>query len=437
MIMWEPQYEKMPRGELEDLQLERLQQKVRYVYERVPFYRARFQEVGVTPQDIRSLDDVTRLPFTSKDDVRNNYPYGLMAVSLSEVVRVHASSGTTGRPIVAPYNASDINIWSNLMARSLAAAGVESTDVMQNAYGYGLFTGGLGFHYGGERLGVTVIPASIGNTKRQVMLIEDLGTTVLACTPSYTFVLADAAQEMGVDLTSTGLRLAVCGAEPWTEGMRAEIEARAGLAAIDFYGLTELIGPGVSCECQYQNGLHIWEDHFLAEIVDPETGQPLPCGRPGELVLTTLTKEAMPMIRFRTHDLVTLYPEACRCGRTMVRMSKVRGRTDDMLIVRGVNIFPTQVESVLLSVEGVAPHYQIIVDREHHLDDIEVWVEASDAVFSDDRPVLEELEDRVRKEMNSVLGISVRIKLVEPGTITRTEGKAKRVIDRRELWSSS
>jgi phenylacetate-CoA ligase len=432
--MWEPQYEKMPRGELEDLQLERLQQKVRYVYERVPFYRARFQEAGVTPQDIRSLNDVTRLPFTNKGDVRDNYPYGLMAVPLSEVVRVHASSGTTGRPIVAPYNANDIDIWSNLMARSLAAAGVESTDVMQNAYGYGLFTGGLGFHYGGERLGVTVIPASIGNTKRQVMLIEDLGTTVLACTPSYTFVLADAAQEMGVDLTSTGLRLAVCGAEPWTEGMRAEIEARAGLAAIDFYGLTELIGPGVSCECQYQNGLHIWEDHFLAEIVDPETGQPLPYGRPGELVLTTLTKEAMPMIRFRTHDLVTLYPEACRCGRTMVRMSKVRGRTDDMLIVRGVNIFPTQVESVLLSVEGVAPHYQIIVDREHHLDDIEVWVEASDAVFSDDRPLL---EDRVRKEMNSVLGISVRIKLVEPGTITRTEGKAKRVIDRRELWSSS
>ncbi len=253
MIMWEPQYEKMPRGELEDLQLERLQQKVRYVYERVPFYRARFQEAGVTPQDIRSLNDVTRLPFTSKDDVRNNYPYGLMAVPLSEVVRVHASSGTTGRPIVAPYNANDIDIWSNLMARSLAAAGVESTDVMQNAYGYGLFTGGLGFHYGGERLGVTVIPASIGNTKRQVMLIEDLGTTVLACTPSYTFVLADAAQEMGVDLTSTGLRLAVCGAEPWTEGMRAEIEARAGLAAIDFYGLTELIGPGVSCECRYQN----------------------------------------------------------------------------------------------------------------------------------------------------------------------------------------
>ncbi len=437
MVMWEPQYEKMPRGDLEDLQIERLQQKVRYVYERVPFYRARFREVGITPQDIRSLDDVTRLPFTSKDDVRNNYPYGLMAIPLSEAVRVHASSGTTGRPIVVPYSANDIDIWSDLMARSLAAAGVESTDVMQNAYGYGLFTGGLGFHYGGERLGVMVIPASIGNTKRQVTLIEDLGTTVLACTPSYIFVLVDAAQEMGIDLTSTGLRLAMCGAEPWTEGMRAEIAARAGLAAIDFYGLTELIGPGVSCECQYQKGLHIWEDHFLAEIVDPETGQPLPYGRQGELVLTTLTKEAMPMIRFRTHDLVTLYPEACKCGRTMVRMSKVYGRTDDMLIVRGVNIFPSQVESVLLSVEGVAPHYQIIVDREHHLDDIEVWGEISDAVFSDDRLVMKELEDRVRKEMNSVLGISARIKLVKPGTINRTVGKARRVIDRRELWSSS
>ena len=437
VIMWEPQYEKMPRGELEDLQLERLKQKVRYVYERVPFYRAKFRELGVTPQDIRLLDDVTRLPFTSKDDVRNNYPYGLMAVPLSEVVRVHASSGTTGKPIVVPYNANDIDVWANLMARSLATAGVESTDVMQNVYGYGLFTGGLGFHYGGERLGVTVIPASVGNTKRQVMLIEDLGTTVLACTPSYIFVLAGVAQEMGVDLTSTGLRLAMCGAEPWTEGMRVEIEARAGLAAIDFYGLTELIGPGVSCECQYQNGLHIWEDHFLAEIVDPETGQPLPYGKQGELVLTTLSKEAMPMIRFRTHDLVTLYPEVCRCGRTMVRMSKVHGRTDDMLIVRGVNIFPTQVESVLLSVEGIAPHYQIIVDREHHLDDIEVWGEITDAAFSDDRLVLKELEDRVRKEMNSVLGISARIKLVEPGTINRTVGKVRRVIDRRELWSSS
>jgi phenylacetate-CoA ligase len=431
--MWEPQYEKMPREELEKLQLERLQQRVKYVYDRVPFYRAKFREMGVPPGDIKSLDDVPRLPFTSKNDFRDNYPYGLMAVPLSEVVRVHASSGTTGKPIVVPYNARDIDTWSNLMARTLTSAGVHKGDVMQNSYGYGLFTGGLGFHYGGERLGAAVIPASAGNTKRQLMLIEDLGTTVVTCTPSYALILAETAQEMGIDLTSTQLRLAVCGAEPWTENMRAEIEAKAGITAIDIYGLTEIMGPGVSCECQYKAGLHIWEDHFLAEVVNPATGQPLAYGQEGELVLTTLTKECLPVIRFRTHDLVTLYPEACQCGRTMVRMSKVRGRADDMLIIRGVNVFPTQIESVLLSVEGVEPHYQIIVDRKRHLDDIEIWVEVSEAVFSDEVRGLEEVAEKVRVEMNSVLGISARIKLVEPKTIIRTEGKAKRIIDRREL----
>lgn len=431
--MWEPQYEKMPREELEKLQLERFQQTVKYVYDRVPFYRTKFQERGVTPGDIKSLDDVARLPFTSKADVRDNYPYGLMAVPLSEVVRVHTSSGTTGKPIVAPYSARDIDIWSNLMARNLASAGVHKGDVIQNAYGYGLFTGGLGFHYGGERLGATVIPASVGNTKRQLMLIEDLGTTVLACTPSYVLVLAETAQQMGIDLASTQLRLALCGAEPWTENMRTEIEAKAGVTAIDNYGLTEVMGPGVSCECYCKTGMHIWEDHFLVEIVDPVTEQPLPYGQQGELVLTTLTKEALPVIRFRTHDLVTLYPETCQCGRTMVRMSKVRGRTDDMLIIRGVNVFPTQIESVLLSVEGVEPHYQIIADRKRYLDDIEIWVEVSEAVFSDERRVLDEVEEKVRAEMDSVLGISARIKLVEPRTIARTEGKARRVIDRREL----
>ncbi len=433
MTMWEPQYETMPRKELKCLQLERLQQKVRYVYERVPFYHAKFHEAGVTPEDIKSLDDIARLPFTNKNDFRDNYPYGLMAIPLSEVVRVHASSGTTGKPIVVPYSARDIDIWANLMARNLASAGVHKGDVIQNAYGYGLFTGGLGFHYGGERLGATVIPASVGNTKRQLMLIEDLGTTVLACTPSYVLVLAETARQMGINLASTQLRLAVCGAEPWTEKMRAEIEAKAGITAIDNYGLTEIVGPGVSCECYRKRGMHIWEDHFLAEIVDPVTGEPLPYGQQGEMVLTTLTKEALPVIRFRTHDLVTLYPERCQCGRTMVRMSKVRGRTDDMLIIRGINVFPTQIESVLLSVEGVEPHYQIIVDRERHLDDIEIWVEVSEAVFSDEVRVLKEMEERVRAEVNSVLGISARIKLVEPRTIARTEGKAKRVIDRREL----
>jgi len=431
--MWEPQYEKMPREELEKLQLERLQQKVKYVYEKVPFYRAKFQEMGVTPKDIKSLDDVTRLPFTSKTDFRDNYPFGLMAVPLSEVVRVHASSGTTGKPVVAVYNAKDIDTWSNLMARTLVSAGAHSGDIIQNAYGYGLFTGGLGFHYGGERLGAAVIPVSSGNTKRQIMLIEDLGSTILACTPSYALILAETAWEMGVDLASTQLRIAACGAEPWSENMRAEIEAKAGVTAIDIYGLTEVVGPGVSCECPYKVGMHIWEDHFLAEIVDPVTGEPLPYGQQGELVLTTLTKEALPVIRFRTHDIVNLHPETCKCGRTMARMSKVQGRTDDMLIVRGVNVFPTQIESVLLSIERVEPYYQIVVDRERHLDDIEIWVEVSDAVFSDEMRSLEELERRVRAEMDSVLGISARIKLVEPKTITRSEGKAKRVIDRCEL----
>jgi phenylacetate-CoA ligase len=433
MTMWEPQYEKMPRNELEKLQLERLQHKVTTAYEKVPFYRAKFQEMGVSPKDIKSLDDVKRLPFTSKADFRDNYPFGMMAVPLSDVVRVHASSGTTGKPIVAPYNANDIGTWANLMARTLATAGVHAGDIMQNAYGYGLFTGGLGFHYGGERLGATVIPVATGNTKRQIMLIQDLGTTVLTCTPSYALVVAETAKDMGVDLSATQLRLAVCGAEPWTEKMRAEIEANLGITAIDIYGLTELLGPGVSCECPHKHGMHIWEDHFLAEVLDPATEQPVPYGQHGELVLTTLTKEALPVLRFKTHDIVTLHPEACECGRTMVRMSKVHGRTDDMLIVRGVNVFPTQIESVLLSVEGVEPHYQIIVDRERHMDDLEIWVEVSEAVFSDEMRSLEELERRVRAEMDSILGIAARVKLVEPRTITRTEGKAKRVVDRREL----
>ena len=431
--MWEPQYEAMPRSELKRLQLERLKHQVRHAYQQVPFYRTRFKEAGITPDDITSLEDVTRLPFTNKNDFRDNYPYGLMAVPLSQVVRVHASSGTTGKPIIAPYTAHDIDTWANLIARNLVSAGVHQGDVIQNAYGYGLFTGGLGYHYGGEKLGATVIPSSIGNTKRQLMLIQDLGTTTLACTPSYALILAETAQELGVDLTATKLRVAICGAEPWTEKMRAEIEAKLGITAVDNYGLTELVGPGVSCECRYKQGMHIWEDHFLAELVNPASSEPLPYGEQGELVLTTLTKEALPVIRFRTHDLVTLTPGECRCGRNFVRMSKIHGRTDDMLIIRGVNVFPTQIESALLAINGVEPYYQIIVDREHHLDELEIWVEVSEAIFSDEVRVLKEMEERVRAEMNSVLGISTRIKLVEPRTITRTEGKARRVIDRREL----
>jgi len=432
-MIWNPKYETMPRKDLEKLQLERLKAQVARVNERVPSYRQAFLERGITPGSIRSLADLTKLPFTTKNDFRDNYPFGLLAVSLDEVVRIHASSGTTGKPVVAPYTAGDIEMWTEVMARTLTSAGMSKKDIMQNAYGYGLFTGGLGFHYGGERVGATVIPSSAGNTKRQLMLIQDLGTTVITCTPSYSLIIAETALEIGLDLKSTRLRLGVLGAEPWSERMRAEIESKLPIKAIDIYGLTEIVGPGVSVECPHQCGMHIFEDHFLAEVVDPQTGEQLPYGEKGELVLTTLTKEALPVIRFRTKDIASLNPEPCKCGRTLVRMSKITGRTDDMLIVRGVNVFPSQIESVLLEVEGVEPHYLIIVDRERHLDELEIWVEVSEAVFSDEMRKLESLEKRVRTEMESVLGISPRIKLVEPKSLARTEGKAKRVIDRREL----
>ncbi len=432
-MIWNPKYETMPRKDLEKLQLERLKAQVARVNERVPSYRQAFLERGITPGSIRSLADLTKLPFTTKNDFRDNYPFGLLAVFLDEVVRIHASSGTTGKLVVAPYTAGDIEMWTEVMARTLTSAGMSKKDIMQNAYGYGLFTGGLGFHYGGERIGATVIPSSAGNTKRQLMLIQDLGTTVITCTPSYSLIIAETALEIGLDLKSTRLRLGVLGAEPWSERMRAEIESKLPIKAIDIYGLTEIVGPGVSVECPHQCGMHIFEDHFLAEIVDPQTGEQLPYGEKGELVLTTLTKEALPVIRFRTKDIASLNPEPCKCGRTLVRMSKITGRTDDMLIVRGVNVFPSQIESVLLEVEGVEPHYLIIVDRERHLDELEIWVEVSEAVFSDEMRKLESLEKRVRTEMESVLGISPRIKLVEPKSLARTEGKAKRVIDRREL----
>ncbi len=432
-MIWNPKYETMPRKDLEKLQLERLKAQVARVNERVPSYRQAFLERGITPGSIRSLADLTKLPFTTKNDFRDNYPFGLLAVFLDEVVRIHASSGTTGKLVVAPYTAGDIEMWTEVMARTLTSAGMSKKDIMQNAYGYGLFTGGLGFHYGGERIGATVIPSSAGNTKRQLMLIQDLGTTVITCTPSYSLIIAETALEIGLDLKSTRLRLGVLGAEPWSERMRAEIESKLPIKAIDIYGLTEIVGPGVSVECPHQCGMHIFEDHFLAEIVDPQTGEQLPYGEKGELVLTTLTKEALPVIRFRTKDIASLNPEPCKCGRTLVRMSKITGRTDDMLIVRGVNVFPSQIESVLLEVDGVEPHYLIIVDRERHLDELEIWVEVSEAVFSDEMRKLESLEKRVRTEMESVLGISPRIKLVEPKSLARTEGKAKRVIDRREL----
>ncbi len=431
----DPEHEQMSRKKLEQLQLERLRAKVREVDEKVPFYHRAFEERQISPDDIKTLSDLTRLPFTSKLDFIDNYPYGLSAVPLERVVRVHASSGTTGKPIVALYTKGDIDTWSEIMARALATAGVTQGDVLQNALGYGLFTGGLGFHYGTERLGATVIPTATGNTKRQIRLLQDLGTTVLACTPSYALIISETALEMGVDLRKTKLRLVLCGAEPWSEQMRKDIEERLGVPAIDNYGLTEVIGPGVAMECPYQCGLHIPEDHFLAEIVDPETGEQLPYGDEGQLVVTTLTREAYPVIRFRTGDITSLNPEPCRCGRTLIRMSRVTGRIDDLLIVRGVNVYPSQIESVLLEVEGVEPHYLIVVDRQHAFSfrDMEIWVEVTEDVFSDEMQKMESLEKKLRSELESVLGISTRIKLVEPKTIARSEGKTKRVVDRSEL----
>jgi len=432
-MIWSPKFETMPRPELEKLQLERLKTLIARVYEKVPFYRQVFQQKGITPDSIKSLADLSKLPFTSKQDFRDNYPLGLLAVPMEQVCRVHASSGTTGKPVVAPYTANDLRMWTEVMARTLTSAGVTKNDVMQNSYGYGLFTGGLGFHYGGERVGATVIPTSTGNTKRQLMLIQDIGTSVLTCTPSYTLILAEGAKEIGLDLRTTKLRLAVCGAEPWSEQMRADIEARLPIKAMDIYGLTEIVGPGVSVECEHRCGLHIFEDNFLPEVVNPQTGERLPYGERGELVFTTLTKEAQPVVRFRTRDITALNAEPCKCGRTLVRMTKVTGRTDDMLKIRGVNVFPSQIESILLQVEGVEPQYLIIVDREHHLDDLEVWVEVSEDVFSDEMKKMESLKKKVTDELESTLGIGVKVRLVEPKSIARTEGKAKRVVDKREL----
>ncbi|MBI4304804.1 MAG: phenylacetate--CoA ligase [Chloroflexi bacterium] len=432
-MIWNKELEALPRPQMRKLQLERLQALVRYVYDRTPYYRAAFQQAGISPDSVRSLDNLAKLPLTTKREFRDNYPFGLLAVPRQQVVRVHVSSGTTGKPTVVGYTRKDVDMWSEAMARALSIAGVTSADTIHNAYGYGLFTGGLGFHYGGERVGATVIPISGGNTKRQIMLMQDLGSTVLCCTPSYSLFLGETASEMGIDLRASDLRVGIFGAEPWSFRMRNEIEAKLGILALDVYGLSEIVGPGVAMECPEKRGLHICEDHFLPEVVDPFSGEPLPYGQRGELVITTLTKEGMPVVRYRTRDITSLDPEPCGCGRTSVRMAKVTGRTDDMLIIRGVNVFPSQIESVLLEVEGVEPHYQIIVDRQTSLDDVEIWVEVSEEIFSDEVRKLEELERKLRAEIESVLGIVARVKLVEPHTIQRSEGKAKRVIDRRDI----
>lgn len=434
VIYWEEEMETLPRVGLESIQLRRLQHLVARVYRTVEPYRRKMDAVGVKPDDIKTLADLARLPFTVKQDLRDNYPFGLFTVPLEEVVRVHASSGTTGKPTVVGYTANDIKTWSNVMARALCCAGATKGDMVHNAYGYGLFTGGLGAHYGIERLGATVIPVSGGNSKRQINIMKDFGSTVLLSTPSYALNLAEAMDSMDIDPKSLSLRVGIFGAEPWSENMREEVERKLNLKATDIYGLSEVMGPGVAQECLHTTrGMHIFEDHFLPEIIDPDTGEVLPPGEKGELVFTTLTKEAFPIIRYRTRDISRLYYEPCECGRTLVRMEKVTGRTDDMLIIRGVNVFPSQVEHVLMGVDGVEPHYQIVVDREGNLDTMQVQVEVSEGVFSDEIRVLENLTKHIQTEIKDLLGVTCKVKLVEPKTIQRSEGKAQRVIDKRKI----
>jgi len=431
---WDEEMETLPRVGLESIQLRRLQHLVARVYKKVEPYRRKMDEAGVRPDDIKSLADLAKLPFTVKDDLRDNYPFGLFTVPLEEVVRVHASSGTTGKPTVVGYTAKDIEIWAVVMARALRCAGATKGDMIHNAYGYGLFTGGLGAHYGIEKLGATAIPVSGGNSKRQINIMCDFGSTVLLSTPSYALNLADAMDAMKIDPKSLSLRVGIFGAEPWSESMREEVERKLNLKATDIYGLSEVMGPGVAQECLVTDrGMHICEDHFLPEIVDPETGAVLPPGEKGELVFTTLTKEAFPIIRYRTKDISRLIYEPCGCGRTLVRMEKVTGRTDDMLIIRGVNVFPSQVEHVLVGIEGVEPHYLIVVEREGNLDTMQVQVEVSEGLFSDEIRVLENLSKHIQGEIKDLLGVTCKVKLVEPKTIQRSEGKAQRVIDKRKI----
>jgi phenylacetate-CoA ligase len=423
----------MDREKLTELQSDRLSSMISRIYAKVPFYRRLMKEKGIEPGDIKSIDQLKMLPFTTKQDLRDNYPFGLFAAPISEVVRLHASSGTTGKPTVVGYTQEDISLWAEVMARTLTAAGAGKNDFVHVAYGYGLFTGGLGAHYGAERIGATVIPMSGGNTQRQLQLMKDFGSTILACTPSYALFLAEAMSEAGIPISDMKLKAGVFGAEPWTEEMRREIEDKLKIRAIDIYGLSEVIGPGVASECMHQKGLHIFEDHFIPEIIDPETLQVLPKGKIGELVFTCLTKEALPLLRYRTRDLTVLNEEKCECGRTLVRMQKVLGRSDDMLIIRGVNVFPSQIETVLLEMNETRPHYLLVVDRVDNLDVLEVLVEVDGQLFSDEIKKLENLKKKIQHNIESALGISAEVKLVEPKTIERSEGKAKRVIDKRKL----
>jgi phenylacetate-CoA ligase len=424
--------ESWPRPEIERLQVERLRDTLRRLEAALPFYRDQLREAGVTPGDIQSPEDIGRLPFTTKQDLRDHYPFGLFAVPMEKVSRIHASSGTTGKMTVVGYTRKDIDTWAELMARSLACAGAGPGDIIHNAYGYGLFTGGLGVHYGAEKLGITVIPISGGNTKRQIMVLQDFGGTILTCTPSYALNLAEVMAEMKVDPASLKLKVGIFGAEPWSDTMRTEIERKLDIDAVDIYGLSEVMGPGVAQECLAgKSGPHVFEDHFIAEIIDPETGRRLPYGEQGELVFTTITKEAFPVIRYRTRDITSLNADPCVCGRTFVRMARVSGRSDDMLIIRGVNVFPSQIESVLVGIEDLEPHYQLIIDRVGTMDTLEVQVEVNEKIFSDEIKNLETLGRRIEEDIKDYCGVTCRVKLVEPKSIQRSEGKAQRVIDKR------
>ncbi|WP_031514252.1 phenylacetate--CoA ligase family protein [Desulfofalx alkaliphila] len=430
-MIWDVENETMDRGQLQQLQLARLQQTLKNVYQNVPFYREKFDQLGIKPEDCRTLKDLSRFPFTVKTDLRDNYPFKMFAVPRSKVVRVHASSGTTGKPTVVGYTKKDLDTWADLVARLVTMVGVTEEDVAQVCFGYGLFTGAFGLHYGLERVGAMVVPTSTGNTERQIMLMQDFGTTTVISTPTYAMHMAETARKMGVDPAELPLKVGLFGSEAWTESMRAELERVWNLKATDNYGLSEIIGPGVSGECMYTNGLHVNEDHFLVEIIDPETEEPLDYGQGGELVITSLTKEAFPIIRYRTRDITVLNPEKCECGRTTVRMRKVSGRTDDMLIISGVNVFPSQIESVLLDVDGIAPHYKIIVAKKGYLDTLEVQVEPTEKAFTGQYKDLQLLEETVRNKLSSVLSLSAKVKLVEPGSLERFVGKAKRVVDNR------
>lgn len=428
------EFETLPRVALEALQFMRLKSVLDRVYNNVPFYKNSFDSAGIKLDSITSLKDLQRLPFTTKQNMRDSYPYALFAAPMEEIVRIHASSGTTGKPTVVGYTKQDIENWADLMARTLVTAGAHKGDIIHNAYGYGLFTGGLGVHNGAERLGASVIPISGGNTARQLMIMQDFGSTVITCTPSYSLFMAEEARAEGLDFKNFKLRVGIFGAEPWSEAMRGEIEEKLNLTALDIYGLSEIMGPGVAQECfEGKCGLHIWEDHFIPEIINPLSGELLPEGEQGELVITTITKQGIPLIRYRTRDITSITYEPCICGRTHARISRLSGRSDDMLIIRGVNVYPSQIESILVTIEGVEPHYLLIVDRTENLDTLQILVEVDERIFSDEIKILQSLSRRIEKEIKDMLGVTCSVKLVEPKTIQRSEGKAKRVIDNRKL----